>query len=80
MLWRNTVSLELVSFSNHHIMFKISGDEAKKEWYCLGVYGWHATHENEKTWELLNIIKRNNQEDWLCMRNFNEIMWSVEKK
>lgn len=80
MLWKNTVSLELLSFSTRHVMFKISGDEVIKEWYCSGVYGWHNTQDKEKTWELLNTIKRNNREEWLCMGDFNEIMWSEEKR
>lgn len=42
--------------------------------------GWPERGDRDKTWELLQRVKRNEREEWLCIGDFNEIMWSIEIK
>lgn len=80
MLWMQPFDLHLISYSAHHMMFRVTGDGDKSDWFCSGIYGWPDGAERYRTWQLLDSIKRDKEEGWLCMGDFNEIMWSFEKR
>lgn len=80
MMWSDTLILSLISFSMNHILSRVSGDGNKDNWYISGVYGWPETQARSRMWELMSSIKRQEIDRWLCMGDFNEIMWSFEKK
>lgn len=80
MLWRDSIMLHLVSYSLHHIVGTIVGSEGEQNWTCSGVYGWPETDNRTKTWNLLEYLRQTVQGAWLCIGDFNEILWSVEKR
>lgn len=79
MLWNNKVKLDFVSYLTHHIMFKVWDDEEGKNRYCIGIYGWPMNGEKGLIWDLLRNVKCDIQDEWFCMGDYNEIMWSTEK-
>lgn len=79
MLWNDAINLQVISFSTHHLLFRVSGDGNKGEWIVSGMYGWLENNAREQTWQLLSTIRRPAHEVRLCMGDFNEIMWSYEK-
>lgn len=80
MMWNDSVDLQLVSFSLHHILCKINGANGDKEWMCAGLYGWPEGSQKYRTRALIETIKRTVKGPWLCTGDFNEILWSIEKK
>lgn len=80
MMWLDCLSLNILSYSAHHIMCKVSGNVNKGDWFILGIYGWPENNARDRTWRLMTSIKRSMLDPWLCMGDFNEIMWSFEKK
>lgn len=80
MLWHESVDLHLISFSLHHILCKINGTNGEKEWFCTGIYGWPEGSQKFRTWALLESIKNAVRGPWICAGDFNEILWSTEKR
>lgn len=78
MMWGEHINLHLISFSLHHIMCKVEGEE-RGDWICSGKYGWPQTEDRCKTWMLLEQISWDAQGPWVCIGDFNEILWHKEK-
>lgn len=79
-MWREGVELTLIHYSRNHILLLVQDVSNNYKWFLSGIYGWPEAENKWRTWDLLDRIKRNNTEPWCCMGNFNEIMWSKEKK
>ncbi len=48
-------------------------------WGFTGVYGWPRSIDRHKTWTLLCDIKDASSLPWICVGDFNEILWSHGK-
>lgn len=72
MLWRDPLTLSLMTFLRYHISFDVSVEGRNNNWHLFSMYGWSDRSERQKTWRLCT--------SWLCMRDFNQIMWSMEKQ
>ncbi|KAL8512591.1 hypothetical protein ACS0TY_018908 [Phlomoides rotata] len=80
MLWNEEMDVTLTSFSNNHISVKVTLDNGRGEWFLSGIYGWPEKVNRGKTWELMKLIEPPRDNPWFCMGDFNEILWSSEKK
>ncbi|KAL8473505.1 hypothetical protein ACS0TY_030369 [Phlomoides rotata] len=49
-------------------------------WHISGFYGWPKRKDHPKSWQLLRRISPTTGTPWLCMGDFNEIMWAKEKR
>ncbi|XP_074301224.1 uncharacterized protein LOC141632585 [Silene latifolia] len=78
MLWRKVIDCTFISASNHHMDFKVSGVEG--EWRLTGFYGWPAVSDCHISWELFRLLGRQSQLPWVCIGDFNEILFSTEMK
>jgi exonuclease III len=80
MFWKNSVQVRLSGFiSRYHIDVLITENDGF-EWRFTGIYGEPKTSEREKTWKLLRTLKLQNDKPWLCVGDFNEILFSWEKE
>jgi hypothetical protein len=75
--WDDSVSVDLASFSNHHIDVKIN-EQSGMKWRCTFVYGEPKVEDRKHMWTLLRRIKTNVQEPWMMTGDFNEAMWQKE--
>ncbi|KAL8556180.1 hypothetical protein ACS0TY_003825 [Phlomoides rotata] len=50
------------------------------KWHISGFYGWPERRDRPKSWKLLRTISPTLGTPWLCMGDFNEIMWVKKKK
>lgn len=80
MLWNNSIELDVISYSDHHISFKVSGGDDNESWLLSGLYGWPEANNKTLTWDLLIDIKPNAFEPWIVVGDFNSILWPSEKK
>lgn len=49
-------------------------------WGFTGIYWDPWADEKENTWRLLRNLKHHNSKPWLCMGDFNEILYGWEKE
>ncbi|KAL8499584.1 hypothetical protein ACS0TY_019534 [Phlomoides rotata] len=75
-LWQVDCFMELCSFYKNHIDVQIGGGDA---WRFTSVYGVPEDNKKWKTWRLLETLAGNSSLPWLCVGNFNEILFEHEK-
>ncbi|XP_074321466.1 uncharacterized protein LOC141658006 [Silene latifolia] len=78
MLWKKEIDCTFMSASNHHMDFRVKGEEG--EWRITGFYGWPVTADRHLSWELLRLLSRQSHLPWVCIGDFNEILFSTEMK
>ncbi|XP_074289141.1 uncharacterized protein LOC141614281 [Silene latifolia] len=64
--------------SVHHMDFRVRGDGG--EWRITGFYGWPSVTDRHLSWELIRLLHSQSQLPWVCIGDFNEIMYSTEMK
>ena len=76
--WKSDFDVDVQSFSNRHIDAFISYgvDDA---WRFTGFYGDLDTASQENSWFLLRDLSRRLALPWVCMDDFNEILFADEK-
>ena len=50
-----------------------------KQWWFTGFYGLPETRKRGESWKLLENLSRRSNLSWVCMGDFNEIMYAKEK-
>lgn len=61
MMWGDTMSLQLIFFSLHHVICNVEGEGNRGGQFCSSVYGWRKTEDQHRTWGLIDQIQRNAQ-------------------
>ncbi|XP_074305540.1 uncharacterized protein LOC141640757 [Silene latifolia] len=46
----------------------------------MGFYGWPAVQDRHLSWHQLHILAADNDESWLCIGDYNEILFETEMK
>jgi hypothetical protein len=65
--------------SRYHIDAFVQ-DEEGREWRLTGIYGEPKSEEKNKTWRLMRILYNQFNKLWLCLGDFNEILFGCEKE
>ncbi|KAA3476658.1 reverse transcriptase [Gossypium australe] len=68
--WKDDIEVTLRSFSKWHINVVVKEDDTQEEWQFTGLYGSPYLKDQD--------LKRNYP--WLVVEDFNEIMYSFEKR
>lgn len=78
MYWRNSIDLQVDTFSKNHIDAIVNKG---KEDVCrlIGFYGEPITHKRFESWDLLRQLNNCFNLPWLCAGDFNELLKSSEK-
>ena len=79
LLWRNDVNLDVINFTDNHILAKVAEDDGFV-WFLTGFYGWLEACEKKKTWALLSHLRSFVTGPWCCIGDFNAILHSSEKQ
>ncbi|KAK9683880.1 hypothetical protein RND81_10G171700 [Saponaria officinalis] len=77
-MWRKDITVFFRSASAHHIDFDVRENGA--EWRITGFYGWPAIADRVLSWQLLRLLSTEGDSPWLCIGDFNEILYSTEMK
>ncbi|XP_012483050.1 uncharacterized protein LOC105797658 [Gossypium raimondii] len=78
--WKSSISVTLRSFFNSHIDVLINEDINEKCWRYISFYGAPQETRREDLWQLLRQLNDCPIIPWLVFRDFNEILFSFEKK
>ncbi|XP_074298024.1 uncharacterized protein LOC141628826 [Silene latifolia] len=76
MMWRKGVICSLRSASVHHMDFDIEVNGVK--WRMTGFYRWPSISNRHLSWQLLRLLASQSQQPWICLGDFNEILFSTE--
>lgn len=77
---KGNLSVSLQSFSSSHIDAKIREDGGAKVWKFTRFYGDPVENLRRNSSKRLNSLKNGLTLPWVVMGDFNEIMFSFEKK
>ena len=77
-MWKEDVNLDVFKFSEHQISTKVTKGDGF-QWILIGFYGWPETKEWYKSWALLSYICTLVDGPWMCIKDFNEILSTIEK-
>lgn len=79
MFWKDTVKAELHNFSKYHIDIEII-EYDNFRWRFTGIYGEPASDKKERTFNLLRDLSAQLERPWICVGDFNEILYGHEKE
>ena len=79
LLWKNSFQVDVLSYSPGHIDAIVSEEQRLKKWRFTGFYGHPETRKRGESWTLLENLSRRSHLPWVCMGDFNEIMFAKEK-
>lgn len=80
LLWKSHYDVSLRSCSLNHLDVIIKDSLLHDEWRFIGVYGFPDEALKYKTWQLLQALHLSFSLLWLCVGDFNEILYNLEKK
>lgn len=80
LLWRKEIMVDLRSMSVHHIDVWVREGLGDVEWRFTGFYGWPEIQNRHLSWKLMEELPAQVNAPWVCMGDFNEIMYDCEKK
>ncbi|XP_074266454.1 uncharacterized protein LOC141589727 [Silene latifolia] len=76
--WKKGLRCEFVSASVHYMDFVVRDEEG--DWRVTGFYGWPTVSDRHLSWQVLRIIGRQSNLPWMCVGDFNEILFANEMK
>ena len=79
LFWRKGVDVQLRRKGRYHIDVDVVEDNGSR-WRFTGIYGESKSGEKENTWRLLRTLQAQSNLPWLCMGDFNEILFLHEKE
>ncbi|KAL0314933.1 UNVERIFIED_CONTAM: putative mitochondrial protein [Sesamum angustifolium] len=79
LLWHKHIDVTLQSFPSHHIDASISSGHAGDVWRFTGFYGEPDAQKRSASWELLRKLSSQSTREWVCMGDFNEVLYQHEK-
>ncbi|XP_074299050.1 uncharacterized protein LOC141630070 [Silene latifolia] len=74
--WNKEINCEFVSSSVHHMDFIIR--DGNGDWRVTGFYGWPMVADRHLSWELLRVLGRQSTLPWMCIGDYNEILYADE--
>lgn len=72
--------MEVQTFSPNHIDAIISEKHGGKKWRFTGFYRHPETSRHNESWALLSRLSTHSDLPWVCMGDYNELMFISEKE
>ena len=79
LFWRKGVNVQLRWKGRYHIDVDVVEENGGK-WRFTSIYGESKSGEKENTWKLLSTLAVQHKGPWLCMGDFNEVLFAHEKE
>jgi hypothetical protein len=79
LFWRRGVDVRLRWKGRYHIDVDVIEENGTK-WRFTGIYGESKSGHKENTWKLLRTLHHQGDLPWLCMGDFNEVLFAHEKE
>jgi exonuclease III len=79
LFWKRDVDITIKSISKYHIDALVK-EEDGWVWRLTGIYGEPKAEGKGKTWRILRTLNNLYKKPWLCLGDFNEILFGHEKE
>ena len=79
-LWKRAVKVDVLTYSPRHIDVVVIEEQGTRKWRFTGFYGHLETGKREESWKLLESLINRSNLPWICMGDYNEIMYAKEKE
>jgi hypothetical protein len=79
LFWRKGVDVRVRWKGRYHIDVDVVESNGVK-WRFTRIYGESKAGEKENTWRLLRTLQGQSDLPWLCIGDFNEILFAHEKE
>ncbi|XP_030946004.1 uncharacterized protein LOC115970518 [Quercus lobata] len=80
LLWKNSLQVDILTYSPRHIDAIVTEKQGMKKWRFTDFYGHPETGKRAKSWKLLENLSQRSDLPWICMGDYNEIMYAKEKE
>ncbi|XP_059439185.1 uncharacterized protein LOC132171798 [Corylus avellana] len=80
LLWKDEIGVEIQNFSCRHINASICHSPDGRQWKFTGFYGHPEAEKRKEAWGLLRFLTSLDPLPWVCMGDFNEILYQSEKR
>ena len=80
LLSREGTNVRFKSYSNFHINLEIHENSSLTPWRATGFYGQSDATRGFTSWQLLEVLKRQNHLSWVVFSDFNEITHSAKNQ
>ncbi|XP_040987679.1 uncharacterized protein LOC121235397 [Juglans microcarpa x Juglans regia] len=78
--WKKQVKVVIKNYSKSHIHASIhDAIEEGETWFLTGIYGQPEAHRRHETWDLIRSLKLPQDQGWLLIGDFNEVLSNHEK-
>ncbi|XP_074301413.1 uncharacterized protein LOC141632800 [Silene latifolia] len=78
LLWKKDVDCTFKSSSLHHLDCEVRSEGGV--WRLTVFYGWPNVADRHLSWELLRLLGSQSTMPWVCIGDFNEVLFSTEMK
>ncbi|KAA3474021.1 reverse transcriptase [Gossypium australe] len=78
--WKEEFRVSLKTFSKNHVDVQVEDSNGQGDWRFTGFYGSPYVKDQHESWRLLQVLGQEQQCPWLVSRDFNEILYSSEKR
>ncbi|KAG5524445.1 hypothetical protein RHGRI_031189 [Rhododendron griersonianum] len=79
-LWKRGLNVSLVRRSSFFIEVLLKDDETNHEWHLINLYASSIDSVRKSQWEDLLRYRQQSNGDWVLWGDFNDILWTDEKK
>lgn len=79
LMWKDNITVDILSFSKNHIDAKITSDDLSLPWRFTGYYGNPERNRRRESWALLSHLATQNNLPWAIMGDFNDLRDPSEK-
>ncbi|KAA3455040.1 reverse transcriptase [Gossypium australe] len=80
LVWKGDIDVTIRSYSKWHIDAIVGGETGQDDWRFAGFYGSPYLKDKNIAWDVLRRLSSENTHPWLVAGDFNEILFSFEKK
>ena len=80
LIWKNTLQVEPLTYSQRHIDVIVNEEGGNKRWRFTSFYGNPKMSKWEESWSLIRNLNNRCDLSWVIIGDFNELLHANEKE
>jgi hypothetical protein len=79
LLWGDDILVDIQNYSQRHVNGVITTPISDVQWKFMGFYGHLEVAKRQEAWDLLKELGQLSPTPWLCIGDFNEVLYMSKK-